>query len=410
MPVSVRARQGRGSGRTDLLHEHGVLPHAQTVATGSDRASARADHRRSPRSREPADERLHGPEAYRDVMREHVDRLAGELKDVDQKLDTLGIATGGAPDEDDFLRAPLSPREADLFTKRDLLANALARIDTFLAERDQEWIVRYPDKPDASLELVPLSVATMARDLLFDAADLVFLSSAFLGHPSALADGFGLPASTIRMVRSSSPFPLDRRPIVYRPVGPLSHATQPSLEPQLFDQVAAILTDHPRDKGLIHVASYAAGERLVRHLALRAPAEHRRVIWADSAGVKTQSLEQHRTSPLPTVLLSPALREGVDLPDDYLRFQILTKMPYPDLGDPWTAARRQRDPRWYALETAKALVQAYGRSCRHALDHGTTYILDGQFTRFLTRYRPLLPSWFLDAAHAAVLEHKRTSR
>ena len=75
-------------------------------------------------------------------------------------------------------------------------------------------------------------------------------------------------------------------------------------------------------------------------------------------------------------------------------------MPYPDLGDPWTAARQARDPRWYALETAKALVQAYGRSCRHAGDHGTTYVLDAQFQRFLTRYRPLLPPWFLDAAEA----------
>ena len=74
----------------------------------------------------------------------------------------------------------------------------------------------------------------------------------------------------------------------------------------------------------------------------------------------------------------------------------------PDLGDPWTAARRARDPRWYALETAKALVQAYGRSCRHADDYGVTYVLDGQFERFLARYRVLLPEWFLDAVDAAM--------
>jgi ATP-dependent DNA helicase DinG len=86
------------------------------------------------------------------------------------------------------------------------------------------------------------------------------------------------------------------------------------------------------------------------------------------------------------VLLSPSLREGVDLPDDLLRSQIVTKMPYGDLGDPWTAARRDRDPRWYALETAKALVQAYGRASRHAEDHGVTYILDKQFARFLQHY------------------------
>jgi ATP-dependent DNA helicase DinG len=92
----------------------------------------------------------------------------------------------------------------------------------------------------------------------------------------------------------------------------------------------------------------------------------------------------------------------VDLPDDFLRFQVLTKLPYPDLGDPWTAARRERDPRWYAIETAKGLLQAYGRSCRHAEDHGVTYVLDAQFARFLQHYRVLLPEWFLDAAEPAL--------
>ena len=134
------------------------------------------------------------------------------------------------------------------------------------------------------------------------------------------------------------------------------------------------------------------------------------LLLVESAAAKPRALELHRGSPFPTVLVSPSLREGVDLPDEQLRFQIVTKMPYPDLGDPWTAARQARDHRWYALETAKALIQAYGRSCRHADDHGVTYILDGQLARFLTRYRPLLPRWFLDAAQAAMLDAKRAGR
>ena len=137
-------------------------------------------------------------------------------------------------------------------------------------------------------------------------------------------------------------------------------------------------------------------------LAERLPREARRLLWIDSADGKAAALAHHRLSPLPTVLVSPSLREGVDLPDDFLRFQVLTKLPYPDLGDPWTATRRARDPRWYAVETAKALVQAYGRSCRHAEDFGVTYVLDTQFARFLQRYRVLLPEWFLDAAEPAV--------
>jgi Rad3-related DNA helicase len=237
---------------------------------------------------------------------------------------------------------------------------------------------------------------------LTECADLAVLSSAYLGPAVALAESFGLPDGAIRGFRAPAPFPVAQRPIVYRPVAALSRARQSEQEPALFTEIAAILEAHARDKGLLHVVSYAVARRLVADLARRAPAQARRLIFVESSEAKPRAVEQHRASMLPTVLVSPSLREGVDLPDDFLRFQIVTKMPYGDLGDPWTAARRERDPRWYALEAAKALVQAYGRSCRHADDFGVTYILDAQFERFLQRYRPLLPDWFLDAAHAAL--------
>jgi len=216
------------------------------------------------------------------------------------------------------------------------------------------------------------------------------------------ARGHGLEPEAVRAFASESPFPVEQRLIEYRPVGALSKATLAELEPALFDEVAAILAAHPAEKGLVHATSYAAARRLLADLAARAPAQYRRVIFVESSEAKGRALDDHRASSRPTVLLSPSLREGVDLPDDFLRFQIITKVPYPHLGDPWTAARQARDPRWYALETAKALVRTYGRSCRHAGDHGLTYVLDAHFARFLQRDRPLLPAWFREAAEPAV--------
>src|SRR5262249_29293589 len=160
--------------------------------------------------------------------------------------------------------------------------------------------------------------------------------SAYLGRREVLAECFGLPEAATRAFVSASPFPLDRRRIVYAPVGALSKSTLPALEPALARAVAGILAQHPSEKGLIHAASYASARRLVRDLAARAPAEFTRLIFVESAEAKARALEHHRQSPRPTVLVSPSLREGVDLPDDFLRFQVVTKMPYPDLGDPWT--------------------------------------------------------------------------
>jgi ATP-dependent DNA helicase DinG len=346
--------------------------------------------------------RLDDAEEYRALMAGHVERLEGALEQIVRALDELRPP---GMDDEQFLTMPPSRHEQDLLTRRDGLESALARIRFFVDAEDREWIVRYPVELAPPLELVPLTVAGMARDLLSECADFTVLSSAYLGHRSVLAESLGMPDEGVRSFSSASPFPLDQRPIVYRPIGALSRASLGQLEPALFAEVAAILAAHSDEKGLVHCPSYAVARRLVRDLADRAPLESRRLIFVDSADAKGRALDQHRASPMPTVLVSPSLREGIDLPDDFLRFQIITKMPYPDLGDPWTRARADRDPRWYALETAKALVQAYGRSCRHAGDHGTTYILDAHFPRFLQRYRVLLPSWFLDAAIPALRAH-----
>jgi len=343
--------------------------------------------------------RLAQADDYRPVLGEYVERLEARRAEVVRALD----ATRPPPLPDEVILEPPPTREEhDLLEQRDQLDAALARLNFFLEAEDREWIVRYPAEPAGALSLVPLTVSAMAQELLAECADVTVLSSAYLGHREVLAECFGLDADGVRVFTIGSPFALEQRPIVYRPVGALSRDTRARLEPALFAEVGAILAGHPDDKGLIHVASYEMGRRLVHDLNTRAPRESRRLLWIDSAAGKRPALEHHRASPLPTVLVSPSLREGVDLPDDFLRFQVVTKLPYPDLGDPWTAARRARDPRWYATETAKALVQAYGRSCRHAGDHGVTYVLDAQFARFLQHYRVLLPEWFLDAAVPAL--------
>lgn len=343
--------------------------------------------------------RLGSAGEYRILFQDHVSRLDMELALTDDRLASLrppGLV------DDDLLTYPLTAQEMALLGQRDFLESALARLHFFLDAEDTEWVVRYPTEIGAALELMPLTVSAMAPALLWDAAELVVLSTAFMGRPEAIAGYFGLEPEAVRAFTSESPFPVEQRLIEYRPVGALSKATLSELEPVLFGEVAAILAAHPAEKGLVHAASYAAARRLLADLAARAPAQYHRVIFVESSEAKGRALDDHRASSRPTVLLSPSLREGVDLPDDFLRFQIITKVPYPDLGDPWTAARQARDPRWYALETAKALVQTYGRSCRHAGDHGVTYVLDAHFARFLQRYRPLLPAWFREAAEPAL--------
>ena len=344
--------------------------------------------------------RLGSADEYRMLFEDHVSRLDAELALIDERL--ANLRPPGLID-DDFLTYPLSAPEQALLGQRDLLESALARLHFFLDAEDTEWVVRYPVESDAALELVPLTVerdgarAPVGRGGARRAVD----RPSWGGPRRSPATSASSP-DAVRAFASESPFAVEQRLIEYRPVGALSKATLSELEPALFDEVAAILAATRRRRASSTPPRTRRPDGSSPTSPTRAPAQYRRVIFVESSEAKARALEQHRASPRPTVLLSPSLREGVDLPDDFLRFQIITKMPYPDLGDPWTAARQARDPRWYALETAKALVQAYGRSCRHADDHGVTYILDAQFARFLQRYRPLLPAWFREAAEPAV--------
>ena len=192
----------------------------------------------------------------------------------------------------------------------------------------------------------------------------------------------------MRVFSTGSPFSLEQRPIVYRPVGALSRATRSRLEPALFAEVAAILAAHPRRQG-------AHPRRLVRGRAAASSttsASGRRANHAGCSGstrpaARPSALDLHRASTLPTVLVSPSLREGVDLPDDFLRFQVRHEAAVP---------RPRRSVDGGAASARSALVrggdgQGAPAGVRTVVpsrdDHGVTYVLDAQFASFLQHYR-----------------------
>jgi hypothetical protein len=112
---------------------------------------------------------------------------------------------------------------------------------------------------------------------------------------------------------------------------------------------------------------------------------------------RDEIINEHFTSSKPTVLISPSLHLGLDLKDDLSRFQIITKVPYPSLGDRWIDEKRKRSEQWYTWQTALRLVQGYGRSIRSKDDWAKTYVLDSVFGPFVRKNEHILPDWFIQA-------------
>jgi hypothetical protein len=115
-------------------------------------------------------------------------------------------------------------------------------------------------------------------------------------------------------------------------------------------------------------------------------------------------IAEHVNSTKPTVLISPSLYTGLDLKDDLSRFQIIVKVPYPDLGDRWINEKRRSNEQWYTWQTALRLVQGYGRSIRSKEDYAVTYVLDSGFQNFVKRNRIILPDWFILAIQPSLLD------
>ena len=81
------------------------------------------------------------------------------------------------------------------------------------------------------------------------------------------------------------------------------------------------------------------------------------------------------------------MNEGVDLPGDECRFQIIYKLPYPDLGDRQIMLRANADEDWYNYKTALSLIQTYGRGMRFEDDYCVTYFIDSRIGEFVENDR-----------------------
>jgi Rad3-related DNA helicase len=124
----------------------------------------------------------------------------------------------------------------------------------------------------------------------------------------------------------------------------------------------------------------------------------RRLLVTDPEIQRDDVIIEHTKGTIkPTVLISPSLHTGLDLKDDLSRFQIITKVSYPNKSDRWTNAEREVDTEWYYWQTALKLIQAYGRSVRSKDDWAKTYIFDSAFRYFVQKNKDMLPSWFIQA-------------
>jgi ATP-dependent DNA helicase DinG len=275
----------------------------------------------------------------------------------------------------------------------------LTRTINNILTNQNNWIVSDVKKDNyevVKVELKPLDISTYCKAVFEKCSKTLIMSATILNY-KAFCRSVGLDPDKVKFIQIPSDFPLEHRPIIPLNVAYLNYNNLQSNEVKLAiaKTVDSLMTLHNNHKGIIHTTSYEQLNFIKENIS---QTNARRLLVTDPEIQRDDVIFQHTKSTMkPTVLISPSLHTGLDLKDELSRFQIITKVPYPNKSDRWTNAKRDVDAEWFYWQTALKLIQAYGRSVRSKDDWARTYILDSAFGYFVKKNKDILPNWFIQA-------------
>jgi ATP-dependent DNA helicase DinG len=266
-------------------------------------------------------------------------------------------------------------------------------------------MVRWVERTDArnrhvALHAVPLDLAPVLRETLFDRLRTVVLTSATLaagGDFSFLEKRTGLaadpPLVTVREVLLS-PFDFGAQCLFGVP----NDIPDPRDDELGHDQAVAHVVEElaaASDGGMfVLFTSHGALRRSAS--ALRAGLGARWPLLVQGEAPRDQLLRRFRDSGRAILLGTDSFWEGVDVPGRALRALVLCKLPFKVPTEPLTAARLERlaeqgeDGFWSYLlpHAALKLKQGFGRLIRSRSDVGVVVLLDRRVV--VKRYGPMI--------------------
>jgi len=293
----------------------------------------------------------------------------------------------------EMVQANLEDNPHNVYWQRQLLSfenhkgRAFGAINRAVEEK---WIFWQEDNGDCILK--PLSAQRDFQEFIKPAGEVRIYMSAYVGPTEVFCHSLGLDETKVAHIKLSSTFPVANRPIFIRPSGSMGSQRIEETKPVMLRECERILDEHANEKGIIHCHSYRLGKAI--HAYLLSTKHAHRILFAENSSKRGENLKLHSAGDGPTVVLSPSMTEGYSFDDELARFQIITKMPFPYLGDKQVAAKKDENPDWYTLQTVMTFIQACGRIVRSDDDYGSTYVLDSDFERVYKTHAHFFPKWF----------------
>lgn len=263
------------------------------------------------------------------------------------------------------------------------------------------WIVDGPKKdnqplPDGTpvdkwrVKICPI-LGGDRRKLVYKHAKKILIMSATLLPTPETAQFLGLEKGEYNQIELPSSFPIENRPIFYSPAGKVTKDSFEKVMPRMVKRLDEIISNHLPERGIVHATSFM----MVK--ATMEMSKYKSQMVTHENKNRLQIIKRWLEGKGPPILISPSVHEGLDAKDDIARWQVIMKVPYPNLGEPLWRARLNLGNNLYHYAAASGVVQMAGRVVRSAEDQGVTYILDAKFEDLRGQYPTFFPKWFKEA-------------
>jgi len=287
------------------------------------------------------------------------------------------------------LMPPQTPEEA---ADRRKLKTVFARLDQLSKIDALDWIL---DSNGTVAKFAPRRVAKYAEEFLFRGIPHVVLMSATLTRKTM--NDLGIDKAQYDYWECPSSFDVRRRPIYSVNTIPTCRVNYTMSKDDKYTWLRRIdrIIETRRElgwKGIIHTVSYQRMRDLV------ADSEHKDLfVIHDSAGTK-EAVKVFKEADGPRILVSPSMVTGYDFAYDQCQYQIIAKVPFPDMSSAIMKVRKEYDKDYGNHLTMQKLIQACGRGMRAADDFCEVMIVDDHFEWFFSWMRKHgCPKWFVDA-------------
>ena len=250
-----------------------------------------------------------------------------------------------------------------------------------LLEYNYEHIFEFNEKTlEATVK--PIFIGTMFEQALVHSDYNLFMSATI--SKEYITETLALKEEDVEFVKVPPTFPKEHKQIIFFDTQNLNYRSMqdPATVAKLCANSAKIVKVHVeqfQENGIILTPSFVVTEKLAE--AIRKSGTKVQ-IFEHKRGEKAEPLiEAFKKSKGLAVLLSPSMYEGIDLPGDLSRYQIIVKAPFPSLAEKRMDYILKNHQKIYNLLTIQKLVQGGGRSVRSMDDYAVTYILDSNAQR-----------------------------